>query len=175
MANFESVDAPTWRDTVLEAVADGFDFLVHLTAVDDIGHSDSIRVLAWLEAGDGQRRYLATSVARNGGTLPSVADELPAAAWLERHVREFFGVTFDGGDDRPLLNHHGGAPLLKDFLLEPRTATRWPGALEPGESDASPSRRRITPPGVPDAQLPDDATADEIALSAAGIRVRRRR
>src|SRR4029079_3156400 len=49
-----------------------------------------------------------------------------------------------------------GTPLRKDFVLAARAAKPWPGAKEPGESDAdharqgSPGRRKILPPGVPD-------------------------
>jgi NADH-quinone oxidoreductase subunit C len=46
-----------------------------------------------------------------------------------------------------------GFPLRKDFVLASRVVKPFPGAKEPGESDAgggSPSRRRTRPPGVPD-------------------------
>ena len=33
------------------------------------------------------------------------------------------------------------------------TALTWPGAKEPGETAASPSRRRMVPPGVPDSAV----------------------
>lgn len=167
-----------WRSHIRGHLEAGYDFLGQLTAVDEIGRSQHIRVLAWLDDIDrGDRVYLATLVARNEPRLDSIADLIPGAAWLERQVRDFFGVYFIDGDNRPLLNHQGGAPLLKDMLLEPRLETNWPGALEPGESDASPSRRRIVPPGVPDdtVRADDDASPAEIALSAAGMRIRRGR
>jgi NADH-quinone oxidoreductase subunit C len=56
----------------------------------------------------------------------------------------------------PLLLPDGfeGHPLRKDFVLAARAAKAWPGAKEPGESDAdghgAPSRRKMRPPGVPD-------------------------
>jgi hypothetical protein len=56
----------------------------------------------------------------------------------------------------PLLLPDGfeGHPLRKDFVLAARAAKAWPGAKEPGESDAdvgaSPGRRKTRPPGVPD-------------------------
>ena len=72
-----------------------------------------------------------------------------------------------GGDAEP--------ERRKDVLLVDQPSTPWPGALEPGESGASPSRRKLVPPGVPDpAVLADpDATAADVALSATGARVRR--
>ena len=71
-----------------------------------------------------------------------------------------FGIAFDGFDDgtglglRPLLLPEGfeGTPLRKSFVLAARASKPWPGAKEPGESDAhpgSPSRRKLLPPGVP--------------------------
>jgi NADH-quinone oxidoreductase subunit C len=71
-----------------------------------------------------------------------------------------FGLDFDGFDDgsgqplRPLLLPDGfeGTPLRKSFVLAARASKPWPGAKEPGESDAraAPSRRKTLPPGVPD-------------------------
>ena len=89
---------------------------------------------------------------------------------------------------RAWLQNRSAPPLLqsyytlsklfrKDVLLAPRQETRWPGALEPGESDASPSRRKLVPPGVPDPAVVADpaSTPADIALSATGTRVRGRR
>ncbi len=178
MAEFQEVPPSQWRAEVSSCLSQGYAFLTHLTAVDEVGRSDEIRILAWFDDVDSlARRHLATLVPREDARLDSVADIFPAAAWLERQVNDFFAVSFTGGDPRPLLNHQGGAPLRKDYLLGPRLVTPWPGALEPGESDASPSRRRIVPPGVPEAALlsDPDATAADIANSAAGVRVRRGR
>lgn len=178
MVEFCQVPRGSWRAEVQGCRDAGHRFLVHLTAVDEVGRADEIRILAWFDdVTTQQRQGLATAVPREGAVLDSIADIYPAAAWLERQVHDFFGVTFDGGDMRPLLNHQGGAPLRKDFLLAPRVETPWPGALEPGESDASPSRRRIVPPGVPEAEVlaDPDASAAQVAMSAAGMRVRRGR
>jgi NADH-quinone oxidoreductase subunit C len=42
-------------------------------------------------------------------------------------------------------------------VLAARVAKAWPGAKEPGESDAdtrgSPARRKTRPPGVPDPEV----------------------
>ena len=72
-----------------------------------------------------------------------------------------FGIDFDGHPHLvPLLLPDGfeGHPLRKDFVLAARVAKAWPGAKEPGESDAdaghaAPSRRKTPPPGVPDPRL----------------------
>lgn len=165
-----------WRGDVAAARDGGFTFLANLTAVDEVGRSEHIRVVVWLERPeDGERVRLDTLVDRADPHLPSVADLFPGAAWLQRQVHDLFGVTFDGGDNRPLIHHAGGAPMRKDVLLEQRLSAHWPGALEPGESDAAPGRRKLVPPGVPDpAVLADpEATAADVALSATGARVRR--
>lgn len=171
------VSAEHWHDRVRRARDDGHDFLVNLTAVDEIGRSSHIRVWLWLRNRDGDTLTLHTTCDRDDPHLADVSDVFAGAAWLQRQVHDFFGVVFDGGDDTPLLNHHGGAPLLKDVLLEPRITTRWPGGLEPGETQASPGRRRLVPPGVPDLRVLADpaATPEQIARSAAGMRTGRSR
>ena len=168
--------ADAWRDRVAQARTEGFTFLANLTAVDEVGVSDHIRVLLWLERPtDGDRLRLDVLVDRDDASLPDVADIYPGAAALQRQVHDLYGVAFDGGDNRPLIHHGGGAPMRKDVLLEQRQTAHWPGALEPGESDSSPSRRKIVPPGVPDPGVLADpsATPADIALSATGARVRR--
>lgn len=178
MAEARDVPQADWLAAVREARSGGFDVALSLVAVDEIGLAPEIRVLLLLESSaDGRRLQLSTRVPRDDARLPGIAAEYPGAAWLQRQVRDFFAVEFEGDDNRPLLNHAGGAPLRKDVILEPRVDTRWPGSLEPGESDASPSRRRLVPPGVPEPGLLDDpaATAADIALSAAGARIRRGR
>jgi NADH-quinone oxidoreductase subunit C len=87
------------------------------------------------------------------------------ASWHERETFEMFGLVFDGHPHLvPLLLPDGfeGHPLRKSFVLAARAAKAWPGAKEPGESDAdvglpargsgSPGRRKTRPPGVPDPQ-----------------------
>lgn len=178
MPDFEDVDAEHWHDRVTQARDDGFVFLSGMTAVDEVGFADTIRILLWLDDHAWSRRCaLSTEVERSNPRLAGITDVFRGAAWLQRQIHDFFGVEFLGDDNRPLLNHHGGAPLLKDVLLSPRLEEKWPGALAPGESDAVPGRRRMVPPGVPEADVMDDGTssAADIALSAAGSRARRRR
>ncbi len=92
--------------------------------------------------------------------VPSIVSVYPADDWHERETFDMFGIVFDGFDDgsglglRPLLLPEGfeGTPLRKSFVLAARAVKPWPGAKEPGESDAhaAPSRRKTLPPGVPD-------------------------
>ncbi|RRD05960.1 NADH-quinone oxidoreductase subunit C [Arachnia propionica] len=173
----ETVAVADWHDRVEQARRDGYDFLINLTAVDEIGRSPHIRVLLWLRNRNHETLTLAAMCDRDDPHLPDITDLFAGAAWLQRQVHDFFGVVFDGADDSPLLNRTGGTPLRKDVLLTPRITTRWPGGLEPGETQASPGRRRLVPPGVPDATVLADpeATAETIAQSAAGVRMGRAR
>ena len=106
-----------------------------------------------------------TYVDRDAAAIASIADVYAGAAWHERETHEMFGIDF-GLDLDPLLLPDGfeGHPLRKEFVLASRVAKPWPGAKEPGESDAesthSPSRRRIKPPGVPD---PEDWGPGKVA------------
>ena len=64
-----------------------------------------------------------------------------------------FGIAFEGHDTAPLLlpASFEGHPLRKDFVLAAREARPWPGAKDPGESDAdlaTPKRRRAKPLGA---------------------------
>ena len=89
-----------------------------------------------------------------------------------------FGIDFEGFDDgtglglRPLLLPEGfeGTPLRKSFVLAARASKPWPGAKEPGESDAhptrSPSRRKLLPPGVPDLSWGPRAPGARAAVSS---------
>lgn len=172
----ERVEPAGWAEAAGSAKSEGFTLLANLTAVDEVGASDHIRVVLWLERpSDGARRHLDVLAERDGGTLPDLSGLFPGAAFLQRQVHDLFGVGFDGADMRPIIHHGGGAPLRKDVLLEQRQAAHWPGALEPGESDAAPGRRKIVPPGVPDPAVLADpsSTAADVALSATGARVRR--
>ncbi len=134
----------------------GVDVVVH------VADSSSTRARAGSTASGGVRRLLLrTRVPDADARLASLTQVWPGAAWHERETFEMFGVTFDGFDDgsgdwlRPLLLPDGfeGTPLRKAFVLAARASKPWPGAKEPGESDAhvAPGRRKTLPPGVPDA------------------------
>lgn len=107
-----------------------------------------------------RRLLLRTGVSNAAPEVPSLTSVWPGVAWHERETFEMFGIVFDGFDDgsglglRPLLLPEGfeGTPLRKSFVLASRAVKPWPGAKEPGESEASasPSRRKTLPPGVPD-------------------------
>jgi NADH-quinone oxidoreductase subunit C len=178
----------SWRLAVEQARADGFTFFDWLGAEDQVGRSDTLRVMLALRRLDrpGELALLGVELPRAAPRLASIRDIFAGAAWHEREAAELFGVEFVGGDRNRLLLGPGfvGAPLRKDEVLAARTAVGWPGAKEPGESGdpGERSRRRLMPPGVPDPAVwgdrdvsAPDADPAEVARSAAGGRTRRRR
>ena len=159
-----------WLDALLAARDHlGLDLFDWLSAVDQLDADPAgLDVVAHLVdstsgngAGQGLRRaILRTRVPASDLRVASATGGWRGAAWHERETHEMFGLDFDGFDDgtgrglRPLLLPDGfeGTPLRKSFVLAARASKAWPGAKEPGESDAhaSPSRRKTLPPGVPD-------------------------
>ena len=182
------VEPKSWLAAVEQARADGFVFFDWLGAEDQIGRSDTLRVMLALRRLDrpADVLLLGTELTREAPRLDSVRGVYAGAAWHEREAAELFGIEFSGGQPGRLLLAAGftGTPLRKDEVLAARTAVGWPGAKEPGESgDPEESgRRRLVPPGVPDPavwgdrgpSMPDPDPA-EVAGSAAGGRTRRRR
>ena len=154
------VDRGRWVEAVTVARDGlGLDFFDLLTAVDrqDAGFEVVLRLWSTVER---QALVLRTSCPRNDPRVPSLTGVFGGAAWHERATAELFGLGFDGHPDlAPLLLAPGfeGHPLRKDFPLAARAVTPWPGAKEPGESDADLAvarRRRLRAPGVPDWPAP---------------------
>jgi NADH-quinone oxidoreductase subunit C len=175
-----------WTEEVAAARAGGYPFFEWLAAVDEIGRADVLRVVLVLRSLErpAATRVLSTQVPRERPQLDSVRDLFAGAGWHEREAAEMFGLQFLGGDPRRLLlaPEYEGTPLRKDEVLGARAGLPWPGAKEPGERDASPSRRRMVPPGVPDPEVWGDRdpqaeapSAAQVAAAAVGGRVRRRR
>jgi NADH-quinone oxidoreductase subunit C len=159
-----TIDVPAahWQD-VATAVRDdprsACNFFDWLSAYDDGDSGLAVVVHAW-STSTHQSVVLRTHVGRDGGRLATLTPVWPGADWHERETFEMFGVEFTGFDDgtglglRPLLLPEGfvGTPLRKSFVLAARASKPWPGAKEPGESDAhpgAPGRRKLLPPGVP--------------------------
>ena len=152
------VEAADWHDAVAQLKRDGYSYFDWLSAVDE--HPEGFRLVLHVARVPSTESpldhlLLVTYVDRDDATVASIADVYAGAAWHERETHEMFGIDF-GVDLDPLLLPDGfeGHPLRKEFVLASRVAKPWPGAKEPGESDAesthSPSRRRIKPPGVPE-------------------------
>ncbi len=126
----------TWRDDMEKARTQGYDVLDWLSATDD-----PLTITACLiRSDDPSQHQLITAPA----PVASVRDLFPSAAWHERETAEMFGVSFDGGDHRPLLTDGSEAPLRKTTPLPARTTTAWPGAVDPAKP-----RRTQQPPGTP--------------------------
>ncbi|WP_122262814.1 NADH-quinone oxidoreductase subunit C [Ornithinimicrobium cerasi] len=167
-----------WSDAVRAARDEGYAFFDWLAAVDETDRTATqegapgpgLDVVCHLidvsraSRGGGLRRVLLVTRVPDGGEVASVTPVFAGAGWHEREAHEMFGVGFTGFEDgtglglRPLLLPEGfeGRPLRKDFVLAARASKPWPGAKEPGEGEGSatrraPSRRRLLPPGVPDA------------------------
>ena len=156
------VDVPPdrWAGAILSARDDvqlGCDFFDFLCGVDETGspEGEDFTVVVHLWSTTAKHGVLVrTRVPRDAAHLESVVDVYPGAAWHEREAHEMYGLHFEGhpGELAPLLLPDGfeGHPLRKDFVLASRVVKAWPGAKEPGESEAgAPSRRRVRPPGVP--------------------------
>lgn len=140
----------------------GLDVVLHVASTASAGDDATRRRRAGAAPGRVRRLMLRTAVPDADPVLGSLTEVWPGVAWHERETFEMFGVTFEGFADglgdglRPLLLPEGfeGTPLRKSFVLAARVSKPWPGAKDPGESDArsarSPGRRKTLPPGVPD-------------------------
>jgi NADH-quinone oxidoreductase subunit C len=156
-----------WADAVAGAREEGFAYFDWLSAVDrtydqDAPGFDVVCHLLDVRTPGRLPGILLTARVPAGTAIASITPVFRGAAWHERETHEMFGIDFDGFDDgtglglRPLLLPQGfeGTPLRKSFVLAARASKPWPGAKEPGESgeprEGGPTRRRVTPPGVPD-------------------------
>jgi NADH-quinone oxidoreductase subunit C len=138
-----TVDVPpaAWTAAVQCARDDlGCDVFDFLSAVDEgdrftlVCHLVSSRPFAHLA--------LRTALAKDGAGgagVGSVAALYAGAGWHERETAEMFGIAFLGPDGQPLdlpalllPAELVGHPLRKDFALQARLDTPWPGAKEPG-------------------------------------------
>ena len=151
------VEPEGWVDALTLARDElGCRFFDFLTAVDE--EAEGFSVLAHVAApapGAARSLLLRTRLPRDAASVACACGVYAGAGWHERETHEMFGIDFAGHerlDGLLLPDGFEGHPLRKDFVLASRVAKPWPGAKEPGESDheASPSRRRTRPPGVPD-------------------------
>jgi NADH-quinone oxidoreductase subunit C len=160
------VERSDWHEAAAQLARDGYTYFDWLSAVDE--HPEGFRLVLHVarvprpDEPTLDHLLLAAYVDRDAPAIASITDVYAGAAWHERETHEMFGIDFvslDSGEAvelEPLLLPDGfeGHPLRKEFVLASRVAKAWPGAKEPGESDAesthSPGRRRIKPPGVPD-------------------------
>ena len=122
----------THLDVCAEALADGFDQLIDLTAVDYLTYAGSrslpgdlvaerFEVVTQLISHSRRERVrIRTQVPAADGTLPSLFDLWPGAENLEREVFDMFGVSFTDHPDmsRVLMPEDWvGHPLRKDYAV----------------------------------------------------------
>jgi NADH-quinone oxidoreductase subunit C len=152
-----TVDVPPgdWAAAVRAARDDAelaCDFFDWLSAVDELDDGFAVVAHLW-STGLHHGLLLRTRVPRAEPVVDTVVPIFPGAAWHERETHEMFGIDFAGHPDlKPLLlpPEFEGHPLRKEFVLAARVAKSWPGAKEPGESEAGTSKRApMRPPGVP--------------------------
>jgi NADH-quinone oxidoreductase subunit C len=159
------VSPEDWLAAVEGLKADGFDYFDWLGCVDEIGRRNCFRIVLVLRdlTRRAEPKMLSCVLPRDEPRIDSLRNVFAGAAWHEREVAELFGVEFLGGERRRLLLNpeFEGTPLRKDEVLAARTGMDWPGAKEPGESDVSPGRRRMVPPGVPDPAVWGDRDASQ--------------
>ena len=163
-----SVDVPAdrWTEALLLA-RDGLDcpFLDFLTAVDEwrpepVEGDGGFRVVCHVAGhrpGAVRHLLVRTLLPREAPVLASAVPVYAGTRWHERETHEMFGIDFTGPDGEVLAleklllpAEFEGHPLRKEFVLASRVAKDWPGAKEPGESEAGgPKRQKMRPPGVP--------------------------
>lgn len=112
-------------ETVLEILKvlrkDGFNFLVDLTAIDnlEIGGFDRFTVVYHLlNQGSGDRLIVKAYISENNPSLPSVESLWKTADWQEREVYDLFGIAFEGHPNLTRImnpDNFEGYPLRKDY------------------------------------------------------------
>ena len=127
----------------------GFDYLVDLTAVDNLGTNPRYEVVYELYSySDSCHLRIKVGVDESEREVSSVVDLWPTANWHEREAFDMIGVTFSGYPDmRRILMWEGYPyyPLRKDFPLAGKTsdmpdvAFSEPVPLEGGPFVTSPS------------------------------------
>ena len=127
----------------------GFDYLVDLTAVDNLGINPRYEVVYELYSySDSCHLRIKVGVDESEREVSSVVGLWPTANWHEREAFDMIGVTFSGHPDmRRILMWEGYPyyPLRKDFPLAGKTsdmpdvAFSEPVPLEGGPFVTSPS------------------------------------
>lgn len=143
------VELSKWRATIAEVAASVVGYMGRRLVTGELE--------LWVRTADGE--VFKTQLAADE-IAPSLSDLFASADFHEREIAQLLGGKFDR-EVAPL--YVGSAawvdstPLHPEIGLASRNQTTWPGAKEPGESNA-PGKRRLLPPGV------DPATPTELLL-----------
>ena len=100
----------------------GFDQLLDVTAVDYPGRQPRFDVVYHFNGSrHRQRLRLKVPVHEAQPRVPTLTHWYGSARFIEREVREMYGILFTGNDDlRPILLYEGfeGHPLRKDYPID---------------------------------------------------------
>jgi NADH:ubiquinone oxidoreductase subunit C len=134
------VPAASWSASAEVAHEAGFVWFDSLTGLDDGDGGLDLLLIVTRPGTPLVRVGIRTSVPLEGAVMPpTIVDAYAGAAWSEREVAEMFGMVGPHGVPAERLLLHSaftGAPLRKAEPLAARATRPWPGAKDPGESDA---------------------------------------
>lgn len=143
------VDLSILHDVMSSLKADGFNYLVDVSSVDNFGKEPRFEMVYELcnyVANENLR--VKAAVSEDACNVPTVSDLWSTAEWHEREVYDMMGIKFTGHPDlRRILMWEGYPffPLRKDFPLEgketemPDIAFSKPAPLEGGPFVTSPA------------------------------------
>jgi len=102
----------------------GFDFLMDLTAVDNLPREPRYELVChFYSSAHNYRLRLKCPVPADDAAVASLTPLWAGANWFEREVFDMFGIKFNGHPDlRRILMYDGfeGHPLRKDYPLKKR-------------------------------------------------------
>lgn len=114
---FAKLDRGDYVRAVEFLKAEGFDYLVDLTAVDYLKDVPRFEIVAILYSFGANRRVRVHTRVADGEAAPTLTRLYAAANWLEREIFDMFGIAFDGHPNlkRILMPEDWqGHPLRKD-------------------------------------------------------------
>ncbi|MFW5652842.1 MAG: NADH-quinone oxidoreductase subunit C [Planctomycetota bacterium] len=179
------IDVADWRPMAEFLRFDprlSFDFLLCLTAIDDV--ADHAIIISYELRSMALRQEFAIKVRidRDHPTAPTVSDIWPTADWHEREAYDLFGIQFEGHPNlmRILLpDDWEGYPLRKDYEFpesyegipmsyEMHWERPTPPAEQAAASDKSAATKAATSKAVADKPKPkpEKATSEKAAADA---------
>lgn len=138
------VEPSQWLTTHEQLFGDGAVRFEWLTATHNL--ADEFVLTSSVASETLNQRWILNSTVTDA-RIDSVVGVYSVADFHEREVEQMFGLVFSGVNTRDpaFVAKFAGHPLRRDFQLETRVQTPWPGAVEPDENAR---RRPSLPPGV---------------------------